>query len=299
MDCSRVDRRDMSGCLVEGQGGGDSAWFMMMETGGSGRDEEEWEEWEEDGSGGGGGGRKGGKGSGRAKQSESERLALRLTDNYWDLEGLELALGSASASGAGRGGGGGAAWVGGCSTGGGTTGGAIVVDDDASAPLGAIIASKLAAADAAAARCSNLSAPERRAPEPMTSPETSRRRDAKHVRAMMSAIEREHERQRDVAAGMGTVTGAGTGGWSGRHKIEHCYKGRLNSCYASLCGGNEPPMTSCHGKFAGTVDYLWITDGLVAERVLMPPAVPSGKLPSEEYPSDHISIVADVVYASV
>jgi hypothetical protein len=48
LDCSHVDRRDMSGCLVEGEGGGDSAWFMMMESGGFDRSEEEWEEWKED-----------------------------------------------------------------------------------------------------------------------------------------------------------------------------------------------------------------------------------------------------------
>jgi hypothetical protein len=112
------------------------------------------------------------------------------------------------------------------------------------------------------------------------SPETARRHDAKQVRVMMSAIE-----------------GTGPGFWSGRYKIEHPYKGRLHSCYASLCNGNEPAMTSCHGKFTGTVDYLWLSDGLAARRVLLPPAAPSGKLPSEEHPSDHVSIVTDVAFA--
>ena len=49
---------------------------------------------------------------------------------------------------------------------------------------------------------------------------------------------------------------AASGAWGGRYKIEHCYKGRLHSCYAQLSGGSEPTMTSCHEKFTGTVDYM-------------------------------------------
>ena len=29
---------------------------------------------------------------------------------------------------------------------------------------------------------------------------------------------------------------AASGAWGGRYKIEHCYKGRLHSCYAQLSG---------------------------------------------------------------
>lgn len=225
LDCSRVDRRDMSGCLVEGQGIHDSTWSMMMESGGFDRTEEEWEEWEEQI------GKRRGREGAKKQQSRAERVAVRLLENYWDIEGLELAVGSSG-------------------------------DDD----IGNLTLTKSDVIMSSAQHA-----------------------DAKRMRAMVSAIER-GEGSRNV---MGSNQ---VGGWSGRYKIEHCYKGRMHSCYASLCGGNEPPMTSCHGSFTGTVDYMWLTDGLVGERVLMPPVAPKAKLPTEEYPSDHISIVADVKF---
>ena len=297
LDCSRVDRRDMSGCLAEGEGGGESDWFMRMKSFGfdsdEGEDEEEWDDdWEKESSGKGGRKGKGkGGGQGRVKQSESEKVALRLADNFWDLEGLSLATGGG---------------FGGCGVDGGDCGDG---DDDGSIPrpLGAAIASKLATSEAVTATASSSTAAAGPRPEgghaPTMSVEASRRRDAKRVRAMMSAIE--SQRAREGATGTGTEMNTGMalgmatpGVWSGRYKIEHCYKGRLHSCYARLCNGEEPPMTSCHRKFTGTVDYLWLTDGLAARRVLMPPAAPGGKLPSEKHPSDHISIVADVAFSS-
>ena len=83
--------------------------------------------------------------------------------------------------------------------------------------------------------------------------------------------------------------------------------------------GAEPLFTSCHGRFTGTVDYIWFTpdsaDGawpgahaltqgpapgapafsLRAARVLLPPDFASlyCGLPSPEYPSDHISLLAE------
>ena len=76
--------------------------------------------------------------------------------------------------------------------------------------------------------------------------------------------------------------------------FEHALKGKLQSCYASLLNGQEPPVTSQHRKFKGTVDYIFHTSGLVTEKVLMPPSkVKNGTLPTEEFASDHFSIVAD------
>ena len=91
LDVSRVDRRDMSGCLVEGEGGVSSEWHLMMETGGFDRDEEEWDELEaarrETRRG------RGSRGRGH-RMSEEEKIAERLREYFWDEEALTAALGS-------------------------------------------------------------------------------------------------------------------------------------------------------------------------------------------------------------
>jgi hypothetical protein len=84
-----------------------------------------------------------------------------------------------------------------------------------------------------------------------------------------------------------------------------------------VAAGEEPPYTSAHSRFIGTVDYVWFTpDGLdqtgeggeggdaapassilAPLRVLAPPPLASlpGGLPARDYPSDHVSVVVDFV----
>ncbi len=40
--------------------------------------------------------------------------------------------------------------------------------------------------------------------------------------------------------------------WVARHPL------KLRSAYSEVTGG-EPPYTTCHSKFLGTVDYMWYT----------------------------------------
>lgn len=96
-----------------------------------------------------------------------------------------------------------------------------------------------------------------------------------------------------LTAALGSVEGGATPG-RGRFRLEHCYRGRLSSCYRGAAG-REPAATSWHRSFKGTVDYLFHSEGIVTRRVLLPPtSVSGGRLPSEEYASDHFSVVADV-----
>lgn len=97
-----------------------------------------------------------------------------------------------------------------------------------------------------------------------------------------------------VRAASGKLPGAIDKTKKDPYYFEHALKGKLQSCYASLLNGQEPPVTSQHRKFKGTVDYIFHTSGLVTEKVLMPPSkVKNGTLPTEEFASDHFSIVAD------
>ena len=75
-------------------------------------------------------------------------------------------------------------------------------------------------------------------------------------------------------------------------------RGALASCYRAVSAdGEEAPVTSWHGRFKGTVDYLFHTAGIRTRRVLMPPkSVRGGALPSEEFASDHFCVVADVAF---
>ena len=76
--------------------------------------------------------------------------------------------------------------------------------------------------------------------------------------------------------------------------------------------GAEPQYTSCHGRFTGTVDYIWFTPdsaglapsadaapafALRSARVLAPPDFASLHcgLPSPEWPSDHVALMAEFV----
>ena len=158
---------------------------------------------------------------------DTEKIAVRLVDNYWDLEGLALAFGTDEGQGATR--------------------------------------------TKSATRFEGSAMTEG----------TAKRRDARAIRAMMSALE-----------GRPRAADGTSREWDGRHRLTHARAGELQSCYAEVCG-SEPAMTSAHGKFRGTVDYIFHTPGIGATRVLKPPTVRGG-LPSEEYPSDHVSIVADV-----
>ncbi|KAK9842562.1 hypothetical protein WJX81_006229 [Elliptochloris bilobata] len=99
--------------------------------------------------------------------------------------------------------------------------------------------------------------------------------------------------------------------WVVRHGLP------VRSAYTQVLGA-EPLFTSCHGRFTGTVDYIWYTPKsaagpadaaepspdpgpdapaftLRAARVLLPPDFASlyCGLPSPEWPSDHISLLAE------
>jgi mRNA deadenylase 3'-5' endonuclease subunit Ccr4 len=203
LNVTRVNRREMSGVLDAGARAYDD---VGMDVDDDEADDDEtrawarWEEEEEAGVRGGGGG-------------ASENAAVRMSDNYWDMEGLRLALGDAA--GAARG------------------------------------------ADASTTALSST---------------TAKRHDARQVRDMMTALE------------------------GNRGRVAHSMRGKLVSAYASVNGGTEPRATSCHGKFTGTVDYVFLGDGVHARRVLMPPSAPTRGIPNEEYPSDHFSVVADVFF---
>ena len=79
-------------------------------------------------------------------------------------------------------------------------------------------------------------------------------------------------------------------------RVAHALRGALASCYRAVSAdGEEAPVTSWHGRFKGTVDYLFHTGGVRTLRVLMPPSeVRGGALPSEEFASDHFCVVADL-----
>ena len=45
--------------------------------------------------------------------------------------------------------------------------------------------------------------------------------------------------------------------WVARHPL------KLRSAYSEVTG-SEPPYTTCHSKFLGTVDYMWYTPNVRA-----------------------------------
>ncbi|CAM9546383.1 unnamed protein product [Pylaiella littoralis] len=60
----------------------------------------------------------------------------------------------------------------------------------------------------------------------------------------------------------------------------------------------EPQLTTCTNNFAGTIDYIWHTPQLGVRSLLDLPsfkqAMQGGGLPSAAYPSDHVSILAEL-----
>ena len=54
----------------------------------TGSDEELWADWEDEDEA------EGGVGVGDERMGDAEKIAVRLADNYWDLEGLALAFGT-------------------------------------------------------------------------------------------------------------------------------------------------------------------------------------------------------------
>eukprot|EP00903_Cladosiphon_okamuranus_P014269 g13253.t1 len=60
----------------------------------------------------------------------------------------------------------------------------------------------------------------------------------------------------------------------------------------------EPQLTTCTDNFAGTIDYIWHTPQLQVRSLLDLPslnqAMQGGGLPTASYPSDHVSIMAEL-----
>ncbi|XP_078430985.1 carbon catabolite repressor protein 4 homolog 5-like isoform X4 [Wolffia australiana] len=84
---------------------------------------------------------------------------------------------------------------------------------------------------------------------------------------------------------------------------------RLRSAYAGIPGDGgrrdwlgEPQLTSFHGKFMGTVDYIWHSAGLEPVRVVEMPAIRAvrglGGLPSKKWGSDHFSLVCEFAFTA-
>eukprot|EP00249_Psilotum_nudum_P018680 c26914_g1_i1 orf=573-2312(-) len=82
---------------------------------------------------------------------------------------------------------------------------------------------------------------------------------------------------------------------------------KLRSCYSSIVGPienrdtvGEPLATTYHGKFMGTVDYIWYSEGLYPIRVLdfMPFHVlqRTGGLPSRKWGSDHLAVACEFAF---
>ncbi|KAI5076453.1 hypothetical protein GOP47_0008518 [Adiantum capillus-veneris] len=86
-----------------------------------------------------------------------------------------------------------------------------------------------------------------------------------------------------------------------KHNLE------LQSAYSSIEGSqetrdssNEPLVTTYHGNFMGTVDYIWFTDGLMPVRVLelLPVRVLQRikGLPSKKWGSDHLALACEFAF---
>lgn len=70
---------------------------------------------------------------------------------------------------------------------------------------------------------------------------------------------------------------------------------KLQSAYHSVTG-SEPLYTTVHDKYVGTVDYIFYTPSrLKPLHVLLPPPLSTLRdgLPSTEWPSDHVCLVAE------
>ncbi|KAH7299528.1 hypothetical protein KP509_24G016600 [Ceratopteris richardii] len=78
----------------------------------------------------------------------------------------------------------------------------------------------------------------------------------------------------------------------------------LQSAYSSVQGSeetrdsnNEPLVTTYHGNFMGTVDYIWFTEDLIPLRVLEVLPIPvlqkTRGLPSKKWGSDHLALACE------
>ena len=84
---------------------------------------------------------------------------------------------------------------------------------------------------------------------------TSHAADAKRMHDLCSEEElfvRMNECMRLVSGHAGTSGQDPEPTWVARHPLKLC------SAYSEVTG-NEPPYTTCHSKFLGTVDYMWYT----------------------------------------
>eukprot|EP00250_Pteridium_aquilinum_P016851 c23325_g1_i1 orf=89-1543(+) len=83
---------------------------------------------------------------------------------------------------------------------------------------------------------------------------------------------------------------------------------KLESAYASIKGSvetrdtnNEPLVTTYHGNFRGTVDYIWFTGGLVSVKVLevLPVHIlqRTKGLPSKKWGSDHLALACEFAFS--
>ncbi|CAM9255538.1 unnamed protein product [Ascophyllum nodosum] len=88
---------------------------------------------------------------------------------------------------------------------------------------------------------------------------------------------------------------------TGRVTVGHLQLGSRSAAgaedVADLSSG-EPQLTTCTDKFAGTLDYIWHTPQLSVRALLDLPtleeAMKGGGLPTMTYPSDHVSIMAQL-----
>ncbi len=64
------------------------------------------------------------------------------------------------------------------------------------------------------------------------------------------------------------AVGSSEPAWLARHPM------RLLSAYNELLGG-EPPYTSCHGRFIGTVDFMWFSPEVPLLSSAIPRPTPS------------------------
>ena len=95
------------------------------------------------------------------------------------------------------------------------------------------------------------------------------------------------------------------GGGGGERWIEeeHALRGRLRSAYVAARGA-EPPATSWHQGFRGTVDYVLYEAAALRPTALLPtPGWATleslgGALPTAAHPSDHVPVAADLAWVA-
>ena len=95
------------------------------------------------------------------------------------------------------------------------------------------------------------------------------------------------------------------GGGGGERWVEeeHALRGRLRSEYVAARGA-EPPATSWHQGFRGTVDYVLYEAAALRPTALLPtPGWATleslgGALPTAAHPSDHVPVAADLAWVA-